>query len=161
MPAAISVPRHEGGLPSRCRCTAVDTDWTGAQIPGHDVCCARIRSPRKLVAPQDRARSARAGAGAALPTPMMPSTMTEHWQWTIRVSPRHSGLDHRWRALVEIWRPDREPNTHNATVVPFARRAADQAARGSGGCGSPITSVNTDGERLGNFEAGFWAPRNS
>ena len=92
----------------------------------------------------DRARSARAKAGAAastpattsagaseatlILTPMMPPTMSEHRQWTIRVSPRRSGIDRKWRALVEIWRPDREPNTHNATVVPFARTAADQGA---------------------------------
>jgi len=58
----------------------------------------------------------------------MASTMGEHLQWTIRVSPHRSGLDHKWRAVVEIWRPDREPNTHNATVVPFARTAADERA---------------------------------
>jgi hypothetical protein len=58
----------------------------------------------------------------------MASTMREHNQWTIRVSPRHSGVDHKWRALVEIWRPEREPNTQTATVVPFARSAADEPA---------------------------------
>jgi hypothetical protein len=58
----------------------------------------------------------------------MAPTMGEHSQWTIRVSPRHSGLDHKWRALVEIWRPNREPGTHNATVIPFARTAADEPA---------------------------------
>ena len=44
------------------------------------------------------------------------------------MSPKRSGLDHKWRALVEIWRPDRKPRTHNATVVPFARTAADEHA---------------------------------
>jgi hypothetical protein len=59
---------------------------------------------------------------------MIRSTMSEHREWTIRVSSRHSGLDHKWRAVVEIWRPDREPNTHNATLVPFARTAEDERA---------------------------------
>jgi hypothetical protein len=59
---------------------------------------------------------------------MMPSAMSEHRQWTIRVSSRCSGLDRKWRAVVEIWRPDRDPGRHNATVVPFARSAADEPA---------------------------------
>jgi hypothetical protein len=56
----------------------------------------------------------------------MPSTTSEHKQWTIRVSPRHDGIDHKWRALVEIWRPDRGPRTDKAIVVPFTRRAVDE-----------------------------------
>jgi hypothetical protein len=59
---------------------------------------------------------------------MLSPTMSEHRQWTIRVSPRRSGVDHKWRALVEIWSPDRQPRTHRATVVPFARMAADERA---------------------------------
>jgi hypothetical protein len=54
--------------------------------------------------------------------------MGEHNQWTIRVSPRRNGIDHKWRALVEIWRPDRTPGIDNATVVPFFRAAADERA---------------------------------
>jgi len=52
----------------------------------------------------------------------------EHRQWTIRVSPRRNGLDHKWRALVEIWRPGGAQRMHNATVVPFFRAAADEPA---------------------------------
>ena len=58
----------------------------------------------------------------------MASTMGEHTQWTIRVGPRRSGIDRKWRALVEIWRPDRAPGTYAATVVPFLRAAADEHA---------------------------------
>jgi len=54
--------------------------------------------------------------------------MSEHRQWTIRVSPRRNGIDHKWGAVVEIWRPDRAPRIHNATVVPFFRAAADEHA---------------------------------
>ena len=55
----------------------------------------------------------------------MAPTIGGHRDWTIRVNPRQDA-DHRWRALVEVWPPDRGPRMHNATVVLFARSAEDE-----------------------------------
>ena len=55
-------------------------------------------------------------------------TMGEHLKWTIRVSPRRSVVDRKWRAYVKIWRPGRGAALDSATVVPFSRTAADETS---------------------------------
>ncbi len=57
----------------------------------------------------------------------MASTMGAHHDWTIQVTTRQDA-NHRWRAFVEVWSPERGPRTHNAMVVPFARNGGDEAS---------------------------------
>jgi hypothetical protein len=54
--------------------------------------------------------------------------MSTHNGWNIRVTPAFSHETNRWRAGVEVWPPDRNPEVHPGILVHFTETAWDQRA---------------------------------
>jgi hypothetical protein len=51
--------------------------------------------------------------------------MSEHNGWTMRITP--SASDSRvWRAGVEVWPPDRNPESHGGIQMRFTEVASDE-----------------------------------
>jgi hypothetical protein len=51
--------------------------------------------------------------------------MSQHEGWTIRVAP---ALTDRWRARVQVWPPDVNPQTHGGINLHFVESATDEKA---------------------------------
>ena len=68
-----------------------------------------------------------AGCGGATSTTERARPLTGvHDGWNIRVTPAFSPDTDRWRAGVEVWPPDRNPQVHPGIVVHFGETASDQ-----------------------------------
>jgi hypothetical protein len=65
-------------------------------------------------------------AGAASNPQPARVVMAEHDGWIIRVTPSFSYADDRWRAAVDVWPPDRNPETYPGIRVHFTDAERDQ-----------------------------------
>jgi hypothetical protein len=55
------------------------------------------------------------------------TVMSEHSGWTMRITPSASAPDSRvWRAGVEVWPPDRNPESHGGIQIRFTEVASDE-----------------------------------
>jgi hypothetical protein len=52
--------------------------------------------------------------------------MSAHNGWTIRIHPALRESDERWRARVEVWPPDRNPQLYSGITLRFTESAPDE-----------------------------------
>jgi hypothetical protein len=56
------------------------------------------------------------------------AVMSNHKNWTIRVTPIFSYATNRWRARAEVWPPERRHETSPGILLRFSDTAWDQKA---------------------------------
>ena len=68
------------------------------------------------------------GAGAAPAQELLPGrpVTSEHNGWTIRISPAGNPDSRVWRAGVQVWPPDRDPERQSGIQMQFTDVAADE-----------------------------------
>lgn len=54
--------------------------------------------------------------------------MSQYNGWSISVTPWFADTANRWGAQVDVWPPDRRPDTHSGIRVRFDQMAADRIA---------------------------------
>jgi hypothetical protein len=68
-----------------------------------------------------------AGCGGAASKPQPARVvMAVHKGWNIRITPAFSHAENRWRAGVDVWPPDRNPERYPGIRVHFADTDQDQ-----------------------------------
>jgi hypothetical protein len=70
-----------------------------------------------------------AACGSTRPAPVTGRpVMSQHQEWTIRITPWSTEPGKRLRARVEVWPPDRSPQTHSGILVHFTESRPDEPA---------------------------------
>lgn len=71
-----------------------------------------------------------AGCGTGAPASTAPArpVMSKYRGWSISVTPALIRDTNRWRARVEVWPPERRPDTYPGVLVHFSETATDRTA---------------------------------
>jgi hypothetical protein len=70
-----------------------------------------------------------AACGTTRPAPVTGRpVMSQHHEWTIRITPWSTGPGKAVRARVEVWPPDRSPQMHSGIQVHFTESRPDEPA---------------------------------